>query len=37
MADDELEFSDIEKIIDTGNIRKKFTDDPRGNALRNCR
>ena len=30
MADDGLEFSDIEKIIDTGNIRRKFTDDPRG-------
>jgi hypothetical protein len=30
MADDGLEFSDIKKIIDTGRIRKKFTDDPRG-------
>jgi hypothetical protein len=30
MADDEIEFSDIEKIIDTGWIKKKLTDDPRG-------
>ena len=29
MADDGLEFSDIKKIIDTGKIRKKLTDDPR--------
>jgi superfamily II helicase len=30
MADDELEFSDIERVIKTGKIRKKFTHDPRG-------
>ncbi len=30
MADDELEFSDIERVIKTGKIRNKFTHDPRG-------
>ncbi len=30
MADDDLEFSDIETIISNGYIRRKFTHDPRG-------
>ena len=30
MADDDLEFSDIERVIETGKIRRKLTDDPRG-------
>lgn len=30
MADDELEFPDIEHAIKTGRIRRKMTDDPRG-------
>lgn len=30
MADDDLEFSDIERVIETGWIMRKFTDDPRG-------
>lgn len=30
MAEDDLELSDIEKIIKTGRIRRKFTRDPRG-------
>jgi len=30
MADDDLEFSDIERVIQTGKIRQKFTHDPRG-------
>ena len=30
MADDDLEFSDIERVIKTGMIRRKFTYDPRG-------
>ena len=30
MADDDLEFPDIERIIETGKIRQKFTHDPRG-------
>ncbi|NIM82199.1 MAG: DUF4258 domain-containing protein [Candidatus Aminicenantes bacterium] len=31
MSDDELEAKDIESIILTGKIAKKFTRDPRGN------
>jgi hypothetical protein len=30
MADDDLEFSDIERVIKAGMIRQKFTYDPRG-------
>jgi hypothetical protein len=30
MADDDLEFTDIERIIETGKIRQRFTHDPRG-------
>jgi len=30
MADDDLEFSDIERVIETGRIMRKFTYDPRG-------
>jgi hypothetical protein len=30
MAEDDLELSDIGKIIKTGRIRRKFTRDPRG-------
>ncbi len=30
MANDDLEFSDIERVIKTGMIRRKFTHDPRG-------
>ena len=30
MADDDLELSDIERVIETGKIRRKFTDDPGG-------
>jgi hypothetical protein len=30
MADDNLEFSDIKRVIATGKIRQKFTHDPRG-------
>ena len=30
MADDDLTFDDIERVITKGRIRKKFTRDPRG-------
>jgi len=30
MADDDIEFSDIERVIKTGKVRRKFTQDPRG-------
>jgi hypothetical protein len=31
MSDDELEAKDIESIVNTGKIARKFTGDPRGN------
>ncbi len=30
MVADDLEFSDIERVIKTGEIRRKFTHEPRG-------
>ena len=30
MADDDLVFSDIEMVISSGRIRRRFTRDPRG-------
>lgn len=30
MANDDLLFADIEKIIATGRVRRRFTRDPRG-------
>ncbi len=30
MIDDDLELADIEKVIKTGRIRRKFTREPRG-------
>jgi hypothetical protein len=30
MANDDLLFSDIERVIATGRIRRRFTRDPRG-------
>ena len=30
MAEDDLEFEDIERVIKAGRIRQKFTRDPRG-------
>jgi hypothetical protein len=30
MANDDLLFADIEKVVDTGRIRRRFTRDPRG-------
>jgi hypothetical protein len=30
MANDDLIFADIEKVIATGRIRRRFTRDPRG-------
>ena len=30
MAADDLEFADIERAIETGRIRRRFTRDPRG-------
>ncbi len=30
MAEDDLDFADIEKVIKTGSIRRKFTQDYRG-------
>ena len=30
MAADDLEFADIKRAIETGRVRRKFTQDPRG-------
>jgi hypothetical protein len=30
MAADDLEFADVKRTIETGGIRRKFTQDPRG-------
>ena len=30
MANDDLVFADIEKVIATGRVRRRFTRDPRG-------
>ena len=30
MANDDLIFADIERVISTGRIRRRFTRDPRG-------